>query len=137
MSTDYRVVKVSNNSVVFESLGNTVNLTSIQATGLEKTTEYKFMIRYNSDLYGSSDWIEVVGTTLDIYIKSPIVTVSGMPNDVLLTPTISGTPFSVYSGTDTHTSTDYRVIKSIRYFYNSIICTDMVCSTINYIKCRT
>ena len=111
VSTDYRAVKVSDNSVAFESLGNTVNLTSIQVTGLERATEYKFMIKYNSDLYGSSDWIESNGTTLDIYIKSPVVTVSGMPNDVLLTPTISGTPFSVYSGTDTHASTDYRAIK--------------------------
>ena len=111
VSTDYRAIKVSDNSIVFESLGNAVNLTSIQVTGLEKTTEYKFMIRYNSDLYGTSDWIEKNGTTLDIYIESPVVTVSGMPNDVLINPTISGTPFSVYNGTDTHTSTDYRVIK--------------------------
>ena len=111
VSTDYRVVKISDNSTVFESLGNTINLTSIQVTGLEKSTAYKFMIRYNSDSYGSSDWIESIGTTLYTYIESPVVTVSGMPNNVLLNPIISGTPFSVYSGIDTHTSTDYRVVK--------------------------
>ena len=112
VSTDYRVVKVSDNSVAFESLGNTVNLTSIQATGLEKTTEYKFMIRYNSNLYGSSNWVEVVGTTLDIYVKNPTLTVQGHPSDIGKNPTLTTSAFTIYNGSDTLLSTDYQILKN-------------------------
>ena len=112
ISTDYRVVKVSDNSVVFESLGNTVNLTSIQATGLEKNTESKFMIRYNSDLYGSSDWIEVVGTTLDIYVVTPTLTVQGHPLDIGKNPTLTTSAFTIYNGTDEHLNSDYQILKN-------------------------
>ncbi|WP_046996074.1 hypothetical protein, partial [Aliarcobacter butzleri] len=112
ISTDYRAVKVSDNSVVFESLNNTSDKTSIQITGLEKTTEYKFMLRYNSDLYGSSDWIEVVGTTLDIYVVTPTLTVSGQPLDIGKNPTLTTSAFTVYNGSDTHLSSDYQVLKN-------------------------
>ena len=111
VSTDYRVIKVSDGTVAFESLNNTIDLTSIQVTGLSKITEYKFMIKYNSSIYGSSNWVEVTGTTLDIYVENPTLIVSGAPNNITLTPTLTGSAFSVYNSTATHVSTDYRVVK--------------------------
>ena len=112
ISTDYRVVKVSDNSVVFESLNNTSDKTSIQITGLEKTTAYKFMIRYNSDSYGSSSWVEVNGTTLDIYVVTPTLTVSGHPLDIGKNPILTTSAFTIYNGSDTHLSADYQILKN-------------------------
>ena len=112
ISTDYRVVKVSDNSVVFESLNNTADKTSIQITGLEKTTEYKFMLRYNSDSYGSSSWVEVLGTTLDIYVVTPTLTVQGHPSDIGKNPTLTTSAFTIYNGTDEQVSSDYQILKN-------------------------
>ena len=112
VSTDYRVIKVSDNSVAFESLNNTSNKTSLQVTGLEKTTAYKFMIRYNSSIYGSSNWIEVLGTTLDIYVVTPTLTVQGHPSDIGKNPSLTTSAFTVYNGSDIHLSSDYQVLKN-------------------------
>ena len=111
VSTDWEIRKVSDNSLVWSSIGDTVNKTSIAASGLEVLTQYKIRVKHNSDLYGSSSWVEVVGTTLNIYVKNPTITVAGTPDEITKNPTISGSAFSVMNGTDTHESTDYQVVR--------------------------
>ena len=62
-STDYQVVRISDEVVEWESLANTTDLLSIRTGDLEVSTQYKFRAKYNSKNYGSSAWVEVTGTT--------------------------------------------------------------------------
>ena len=62
-SADYQVIRNSDNEVVWESIEDTSNLLSITTDELETSTEYTFRARHNSTNYGSSAWVEVIGTT--------------------------------------------------------------------------
>lgn len=59
-STDWQVVKVSDSSVVWQSLGNTTNKTSvvIPANILLESTSYKVRARHSGAILGSSAWGE-------------------------------------------------------------------------------
>ena len=50
-----------------ESLGNTSNKLTINSGALVESTEYRFRARHNSVNYGSSAWVEVIGTTKDVF----------------------------------------------------------------------
>ena len=105
------MLKASDSSVVWESMGDTVNKTSITTGSLPKDTDLIFRVRYNGAVYGSSALVEVTAKTLNICVENQTITVDGTPNDVPKNPTISGSAFSVMNGTDTHESTDYQVVR--------------------------
>ena len=72
-------------------------------------TQVWVRVRHGSDNH-LSDWSDSISfTTPDTYIETPTVSVTGSPDDVGETPTISTSDFSVYNGSDTHTSTDWEV----------------------------
>ena len=112
VSTDWEIRKVSDNSVAWSSIGDTVNKTSITASGLDVLTQYKVRVKYNSDLYGSSNWIEVTGTTVNIYVVTPTLTVQGHPLDIGKNPSLTTSAFTIYNGSGTHLSTDYQILKN-------------------------
>lgn len=64
-STDWQVVKVSDSSVVWESLANTSNKLSITVPAgvLQVSTAYTFKARHNGATYGSSALVSASGTT--------------------------------------------------------------------------
>ena len=66
-STDYQVVRVSDGVVVWESLENTVNKTSIRTGDLVESTAYIFKMRYKGTTYGYSQWVQVTGTTKAVF----------------------------------------------------------------------
>ena len=49
-------------------------------------------------------------TTPDIYVQAPTISISGNISELVLTPTISLSAFSVYNGSDIHVSTDYQAV---------------------------
>ena len=59
----------------------------------------------------SSSWVEIDGTTVNIYVQTPTITVDGAPSDVKKNPKITLSAFSVFNGTDTQELSDYQVIK--------------------------
>ena len=120
VSTDWRILKASDNSVVWESLSDTVNLLSIVPSQLPKNTDLIFMVRYNGAVYGPSAWAEVTAKTLDIYVKNPTITVEGTPNDVPETPTLTTSAFSVFNGTDVHSSTDWKAYDGVTLVWESL-----------------
>ena len=63
ISTDWQVLKASDSSVVWESMGDTVNKTSIKTGDLVERTAYIFNMRYKGATYGYSQWVQVTGTT--------------------------------------------------------------------------
>ena len=61
--SDYQVIKVSDGTVVWESLDNTTDLLSITTGDLEASTQYKFRARQKGKVYGYSSWVETTATT--------------------------------------------------------------------------
>jgi hypothetical protein len=112
VSTDYQVVNKATGAVKWESLGNTVDKLSITTGQLDIQTEYTFRARVNGQTYGSSSWVEIDGTTVNIYVENPTITVDGAPSDVKKNPKITLSAFSVFNGTDTLELSDYQVIKA-------------------------
>ena len=119
-STDYKVIdnSTAGESVVFEqTVTEPSKLTSMQLPFgvLEPGKSYKFQMRYNGAKHGSSGWATVNATTHEslAYIATPTLTVSGAPNSVPETPTLTLSPFTVTSdneASDTHASTDWEIV---------------------------
>ena len=112
ISTDWQVLKASDNSIVWESLNDTQNLLSITTGTLSINTDLIFRVRYKGTVYGSSAWAEVTAKTLNIYVVTPTLTVQGQPLGIGKNPTLTTSAFTVYNGSDTHTSTDYQILKN-------------------------
>jgi len=114
--TDWMIERVSDGSVVWSSLNDTTNLTSIQVPiNLEPSTNYEFSVRYADDDSNISAWKIVTLTTIDVMIDEPVLEVETASEtdlvfreDVLLTVTsdFSITPDSFL---DIHHNTDWRV----------------------------
>ena len=117
-STDYKVTDNTNKSTVYEqTISEPDKLTTMQLPFgvLEAGKSYRFQIRYNGAKHGSSGWATVDARTHEslAYIATPTLTVSGAPNSVPETPTLSLSPFTVTSdneATDTHASTDWEIL---------------------------
>lgn len=78
-STDWRAKRVSDGAVVWSSIGDTVNKTSITvpAGNLVISEEYDFDVQYNATASASSGWVTVRATTKDDfndYIETPAAT---------------------------------------------------------------
>lgn len=101
-------------NVVFDSGNDAVHLTSITipSGNLSIGSSYYVRVRYASSTIGLSAWSATNGfATVNQYIQAPTVSVSDGPSNVTETPTITGSAFTVVGGTDTHASTDWRIIK--------------------------
>ena len=100
--------------------------------GLYITTVY-VRTKQGLDNYVSV-WSEVISFTIpDIYVKDPVLTVEGTPNDVPKNPTISGSAFSVMNGTDTHESTDYQVVRAS----DGVVVWESLANKVNKTSIRT
>jgi hypothetical protein len=66
LSTDWEILRTSNNEVVYTSLNDTSNLTSIvvPAGNLEENTEYEFRARHRSATFFTSDFGSTTANTL-------------------------------------------------------------------------
>jgi hypothetical protein len=69
LSTNWEVRKTSDNSLVFSSYNNTVNLTSITVPYdvLAVSTSYAFRAQYNSTVYGSSAYGSTTASTASTF----------------------------------------------------------------------
>lgn len=100
--------------IVYDSGTTTTAKTSIQVpTGtLALGTVYYSRVRHTGAIIGASAWSPTrTFTTANQSVNTPTLMVTGGPTDVGETPTISTSAFSVSSGTDTHTSTDWQITK--------------------------
>ena len=90
----------------------TTGLTSLTVVGLADNTTYYLRVRYVSGEF-LSDWSEVTSfTTLDILINQPTITVIGSPSSISKVAVINGSAFATTNGTDTHASTNWRVVRT-------------------------
>ena len=101
-----------NFTTLIDSYEGSDNLTSwVPNVGLALTTVY-VRTRHGSDNHLSA-WSDPVSfTTPDTYVVAPSLDVAGAPSSVTLTPMLTGNPFVVMNGTDTHASTDWQVLNA-------------------------
>lgn len=109
-------VATTNNflNIAYDSGVDTVNKTSITVPSglLIINTPYYVRVKHTSSTIGASAWSPTVTfTTTDSYIVTPTVTITGGTTNVGQTPTITTSAFTVFGGTDTHTSTDWIITK--------------------------
>lgn len=85
------------------------NLTVFSPDITGSLVTYYVRVKQGSDNHVSV-WSSVTSfTTSEVFVETPAVVVTGSPDSVSETPTISTSAFSVYNGTDTHESTDWQV----------------------------
>ena len=110
ISTDWEIATDSGfTNIVKSSLADTVNLTSWTPTALNDMTGYYVRARHKSVNYTSNWSASVHFTTVDVYVQTPTLTVTGTPTDVPETPMLTTSAFSVFNGSDTHTGTTFTV----------------------------
>ncbi|MFK5883485.1 MAG: hypothetical protein QM489_03990, partial [Candidatus Izemoplasma sp.] len=104
LSTDSNFINI------IDSFTGASNFTSWSPSyGNNPLTKMYVRVRYGSDNH-LSKWSDVISlTTADIYVETPIVTVSGGTSNVPLQPTFNTSAFTIINGTDTHVSTDWQV----------------------------
>ena len=121
-STDWVVTETATNTVVFESLSDTSNLTSITlpSNTLDIDTEYEFKARHRAQTFGAGDFGSVTQTTANIFVEQPTITSpADNETDIGETPTITSSAFSVANGSDTHVASQWvitRVSDSVEVF---------------------
>jgi hypothetical protein len=101
-------------TIVYDSGVSTTNKTSVQVPSgvLALGTVYYARVRYTGVIIGASAWSPVrTFTTANQSVNTPTVSVTGSPTNVGETPTLTTSAFSVSSGTDTHTSTDWQIVR--------------------------
>lgn len=101
-------------NITYDSGVDTVNKTSVTVPNglLTINTPYYVRVKHTSSTIGASAWSPTVTfTTTNSYIVTPTVTITGGTTNVGQTPTITTSAFTVFGGTDTHTSTDWIITK--------------------------
>ena len=113
-SSSWYLLDASNDGEVWKSENDTTNLTSLTlpAGVLETGKTYKMRCVHTGTLYGNSAAGEVQFTTAAkfTYIQAPTLTCSEGTVNVMETPTITGSQFTVLpSGEDTHEWTTWTI----------------------------
>lgn len=99
-------------TIVFDSGVTTVNKTSIIVPALALSTLHYARVRYTGVTLGTSNWSTTrTFTTTNQYIATPVVSVVGSSTAVGGTPTFTGSAFSPVNGIDTHSASDWVIIK--------------------------
>lgn len=116
LSTDWYITLQDSTNKVWESMNDTSHKTSITIPDgtLVKSTNYSLYTIYRGSKYGESEPTITKFTTSDDFgtVNAPTLTVTGAPNDVLDTPTLSGGVFSNTRVKDTHVMTDWVIVDS-------------------------
>ena len=100
-------------TIVFDSGVTTTNKTSIIVPALVLSTVHYARVRYTGVALGTSNWSPTLTfTTTNQYIATPSVSVIGSSTAVGGTPTFTGSAFSPVNGADTHSASDWVIIKT-------------------------
>lgn len=115
-STDWQVVKKSDQSVVWEVDNDGSNLTSIQMPKekLDVLTEYEFKVRYHGANDLTSEWGSATATTKAefAFVVTPTVTIATGTTNVQATPTFTASEPALNEGKINHTKTDWIITES-------------------------
>ena len=117
IKTDWWIEQATtrSNTHIWESIGDTTNLTSIttpEIEALQPSTKYVMCCVYYGERFGASPVAMKEFTTSDDFgkVNQPTLSVEGGPSDVYETPTLTATAFSNTRDPDTHISTDWKIV---------------------------
>ena len=95
-----------------------INTTAALNTTWFNTDTFEIFVCRDATL-NANEWEGSEGTIISpAYIAAPTVTVTGEPSSVTLTPTITGTAYSIVGGSETHTDTDIEVRQGATLVYS-------------------
>lgn len=105
----FQVTKSSWDECVIDTEVNSDSYTPDAA--LDTNSDYKWRCRDKSSYGITSSWSKEAHfeTGGELQVVNPTITVTGAPNEVPEKPTLTGSPFAVNQGSDTHELTDWRI----------------------------
>lgn len=110
------VITTNSRAPVWQSLNDQTNKTSIIVPRgtLQKGTAYTVTVTYHATKFAdSAPAVKQFTTSTDFgTVQAPVISVSGAPNKVYETPTISGGVFSNTREPDTHAATEIKILLS-------------------------
>lgn len=110
------VITTNSRAPVWQSLNDQTNKTSIEVPKgtLQKGTAYTVTVTYHATKFAdSAPAVKQFTTSTDFgTVQAPVISVSGAPNKVYETPTISGGVFSNTREPDTHAATEIKILLS-------------------------
>lgn len=110
------VITTDSRTPVWQSLNDQTNKTSIEVPKgtLQKGTAYTVTVTYHATKFAdSAPAVKQFTTSTDFgTVQAPVINVSGAPNKVYETPTISGGVFSNTREPDTHAATEIKILLS-------------------------
>lgn len=110
------VITADSRAPVWQSLNDQTNKTSIEVPKgtLQKGTAYTVTVTYHATKFAdSAPAVKQFTTSTDFgTVQAPVVHVTGAPNKVYETPTISGGVFSNTREPDTHAATEIKILLS-------------------------
>ena len=110
------VITANSRAPVWQSLNDQTNKTSIIVPRgtLQKGTAYTVTVTYHATKFAdSAPAVKQFTTSTDFgTVQAPVISVSGAPNKVYETPTISGGVFSNTREPDTHAATEIKILLS-------------------------
>lgn len=110
------VITANSRAPVWQSLNDQTNKTSIEVPKgtLQKGTAYTVTVTYHATKFADSAPAVKQFTTSNDFgtVQAPVVSVTGAPNKVYETPTISGGVFSNTREPDTHAATEIKILLS-------------------------
>lgn len=99
-------------SIVFDSGVTTTNKTQITVPALALNTAHYARVRYTGVTLGTTTWSTVLNfTTTNQYVATPSLWSSDNVLATGETPVISGSSFTVVNGSDTHSATDWQLVR--------------------------
>lgn len=112
------------NNIVYQSIDDTVNKTSINVTNLPVNTTLYIRVRHTGITLGASEWSNTISIfTKASYSNSPNTPAITSPTnnavDILNDHTFTSSIFAVGSGSDTHASSDWQIASDSEF--NDII----------------
>ena len=110
VSTDWIIYKVSDLSIVFQSLNDTTNLTNINIPNnvLELNTSYLVKVRHKGQ-FNSSSYGELYFNTMQDIILKPTLTLVGNENELESTPSMTSSNFISFIQNEVHVSSDWII----------------------------
>lgn len=105
---------------IIDSYEGSDNLTSWTPTIGLPLTQVFIRTKQISDGHRSKFSEAISFTTPNIFVETPTITVEGAPNSIGDKPVLTTSAFSVFSGTDTHKSTDWIIEQSGTVVWSSM-----------------
>lgn len=128
-STDWEVATDSAfTNVIFQSLSDAINLTSITPSGLNYETTYYARVRYRGETLNPSLWSDTVSFTTELeprVIAPTLLSPEDEATNQNVSLLVTTSDFQTVNSDDTHQSTDWQIATSVDFDLQSMVEEDL------------